>query len=74
MLASSRLPVCVVQEGGYALDSLAACGYAFASGVLGSPEAGALGPAVADHVGTETASPALVGVRAGAAENRGGVR
>jgi acetoin utilization deacetylase AcuC-like enzyme len=37
LLASSQLPVCVVQEGGYALDSLAACGYAFASGLLGSP-------------------------------------
>jgi acetoin utilization deacetylase AcuC-like enzyme len=35
LLAASQLPVCVVQEGGYALDSLAACGYAFASGLLG---------------------------------------
>ncbi len=35
LLAASQLPVCVVQEGGYALDSLAACGYAFANGLLG---------------------------------------
>jgi acetoin utilization deacetylase AcuC-like enzyme len=38
LLAASRLPVCVVQEGGYALDSLAACGYAFARGLLGSED------------------------------------
>ena len=30
LLAASRLPVCVVQEGGYALDTLAACSHAFA--------------------------------------------
>jgi acetoin utilization deacetylase AcuC-like enzyme len=35
LLAASQLPVCVVQEGGYALDSLAACSDAFASGLLG---------------------------------------
>lgn len=35
LLASAELPVCVVQEGGYALDSLAACSYAFACGLLG---------------------------------------
>ncbi len=34
LLAASELPVCVVQEGGYALDSLAECGYAFATGLL----------------------------------------
>jgi acetoin utilization deacetylase AcuC-like enzyme len=34
LLADARLPVCVVQEGGYALDLLAACAYAFASGLL----------------------------------------
>jgi acetoin utilization deacetylase AcuC-like enzyme len=34
LLASSGLPVCVIQEGGYALDSLAACGQAFATGLL----------------------------------------
>jgi acetoin utilization deacetylase AcuC-like enzyme len=36
LLAASRLPVCVVQEGGYALESLAACSHAFASGLLGA--------------------------------------
>jgi acetoin utilization deacetylase AcuC-like enzyme len=35
LLAASQLPVCVIQEGGYALDSLAACSYAFANGLLG---------------------------------------
>jgi len=34
LLAGCGLPVCVVQEGGYALDQLAACGYAFAAGLL----------------------------------------
>jgi acetoin utilization deacetylase AcuC-like enzyme len=38
LLAGTRLPVCVVQEGGYALDSLADCGHAFASGLLGGEE------------------------------------
>lgn len=33
-LARSGLPVCVVQEGGYSLRSLAACSYAFAAGLL----------------------------------------
>jgi acetoin utilization deacetylase AcuC-like enzyme len=36
LLAASGLPVCVVQEGGYALQSLGACSYAFASGLLGA--------------------------------------
>jgi acetoin utilization deacetylase AcuC-like enzyme len=35
LIASSRLPVCVVQEGGYSLGRLAACSYAFATGLLG---------------------------------------
>jgi len=40
LLAASRLPVCTIQEGGYALASLAACSYAFAAGLLdGQPEA-----------------------------------
>jgi acetoin utilization deacetylase AcuC-like enzyme len=39
LLAASPLPVCVVQEGGYALDSLAACSYAFATGLLGGAAA-----------------------------------
>lgn len=34
LLAASGLPVCVIQEGGYALDSLAACSHAFATGLL----------------------------------------
>ncbi len=38
LLAESRMPVCVVQEGGYALDTLAACSYAFASGLLRDDE------------------------------------
>lgn len=38
LLAGARLPVCVVQEGGYALESLAGCSHAFATGLLdGSP-------------------------------------
>jgi acetoin utilization deacetylase AcuC-like enzyme len=38
LLAAAGLPVCVVQEGGYALDKLAACSYAFASGLLRTEE------------------------------------
>lgn len=34
LLAASRLPVCVIQEGGYSLPVLAACSYAFAAGLL----------------------------------------
>ncbi len=34
LLAGSQLPVCVIQEGGYALSTLAACSYAFAAGLL----------------------------------------
>ena len=34
LLAASGLPVCVIQEGGYALDTLAACSEAFATGLL----------------------------------------
>ena len=35
LLASSGLPICVIQEGGYALDELADCSHAFATGLLG---------------------------------------
>ncbi len=35
LLAAADRPVCVIQEGGYALDSLAACSFAFVSGLLG---------------------------------------
>ena len=34
LLAGSGVPVCIVQEGGYALQALAACSYAFAAGLL----------------------------------------
>lgn len=34
LLADSGLPVCVVQEGGYALGSLAECSHAFVTGLL----------------------------------------
>jgi acetoin utilization deacetylase AcuC-like enzyme len=34
LLAASGLPVCVIQEGGYALDSLAECSEAFVTGLL----------------------------------------
>jgi len=34
LLAASQLPVCVIQEGGYALDTLAECSHAFATGLL----------------------------------------
>ena len=40
LLAACGKPVCVIQEGGYALDQLAACSEAFATGLLGcTPEA-----------------------------------
>ncbi|HET8565024.1 MAG TPA: hypothetical protein VFL77_00980 [Solirubrobacterales bacterium] len=35
ILAQPGLPVCVIQEGGYALEELAACSHAFATGLLG---------------------------------------
>jgi acetoin utilization deacetylase AcuC-like enzyme len=38
LLAASGLPICVIQEGGYALDSLAECSFAFATGLLGGGE------------------------------------
>ncbi|HET6571694.1 MAG TPA: hypothetical protein VFG58_09425 [Solirubrobacterales bacterium] len=34
LLAAGGRPICVVQEGGYALEALAACSYAFAAGLL----------------------------------------
>jgi acetoin utilization deacetylase AcuC-like enzyme len=47
LLAAAGLPICVIQEGGYALDSLADCSHAFATGLLEPPSAPALakGPA-----------------------------
>jgi acetoin utilization deacetylase AcuC-like enzyme len=38
LLAQSGLPICVIQEGGYALDELADCSHAFATGLLGGDE------------------------------------
>lgn len=35
LLAAAELPVCVIQEGGYALPLLAECGESFARGLLG---------------------------------------
>lgn len=37
LLAATELPICVVQEGGYALASLARCSHAFATGLLTPP-------------------------------------
>ncbi|HET9162998.1 MAG TPA: hypothetical protein VFN89_06100 [Solirubrobacterales bacterium] len=34
LLAAAERPLCIVQEGGYALHALAACSYAFAAGLL----------------------------------------
>jgi acetoin utilization deacetylase AcuC-like enzyme len=54
LLAGAGLPVCIVQEGGYALDSLAACAEALAAGLLGRPYASAVPshqPAVATQNG-----------------------
>lgn len=34
LLAGAGRPVCVIQEGGYALSTLSACSYAFAAGLL----------------------------------------
>jgi acetoin utilization deacetylase AcuC-like enzyme len=39
LLAASGLPVCVIQEGGYALNALAACSDAFATGLLNGSRA-----------------------------------
>jgi acetoin utilization deacetylase AcuC-like enzyme len=35
LLAGAQLPICIVQEGGYALDVLADCAHAFVCGLLG---------------------------------------
>jgi acetoin utilization deacetylase AcuC-like enzyme len=43
LLAGCGKPVCVIQEGGYALDSLAECSEAFATGLLGGASAVASG-------------------------------
>ncbi|HEX2392273.1 MAG TPA: hypothetical protein VHI77_05070, partial [Solirubrobacterales bacterium] len=38
LLAASGVPVCVVQEGGYSLPTLANCSHAFATGLLGDED------------------------------------
>jgi acetoin utilization deacetylase AcuC-like enzyme len=51
LLAASGKPVCVIQEGGYALDSLAECSEAFATGLLGVVPAASGAPFAAhDHI------------------------
>ena len=37
MLAATGLPICTVQEGGYALEVLADCAHAYATGLLAAP-------------------------------------
>jgi acetoin utilization deacetylase AcuC-like enzyme len=44
MLAACGKPVCVVQEGGYALDTLAECSEAFVTGLLGGTPAASGAP------------------------------
>ena len=44
VLAASGLPVCVIQEGGYSLRTLAECSDAFAAGLLGGGAAGGCEP------------------------------
>jgi acetoin utilization deacetylase AcuC-like enzyme len=44
LLAACDKPVCVIQEGGYALDSLAECSEAFATGLLGGTPAASGAP------------------------------
>jgi acetoin utilization deacetylase AcuC-like enzyme len=51
LLAASGPPICVIQEGGYALSSLAACSEAFATGLLNTPNDGSGAPFAAyDHI------------------------
>jgi acetoin utilization deacetylase AcuC-like enzyme len=59
LLAAADLPVCVIQEGGYALDSLAACSEAFAQGLLGdAPPASGAPFAAHDHTKRTGTAPA----------------
>lgn len=51
LLAACGKPVCVIQEGGYALDSLAECSEAFATGLLGvTPTASGAPYAPLEHI------------------------
>lgn len=47
LLAATDLPLCVVQEGGYALDKLAACSESFARGLLDGAPPASLPPSTA---------------------------
>jgi acetoin utilization deacetylase AcuC-like enzyme len=59
LLAAAGLPVCVIQEGGYALGSLAACAYAFAAGLLDERAEAAARGAFSSH--TSNKAPGRVG-------------
>jgi acetoin utilization deacetylase AcuC-like enzyme len=71
LLAASKLPVCVIQEGGYALEQLAACSDAFASGLLGAGGAGVREPSRNGGAGA-FASGRLDGCDTGVREPHGG--
>ena len=49
LLAACDRPICVVQEGGYAVDALAACAHAFATGLLGDDGRGRPSGRIADQ-------------------------
>jgi acetoin utilization deacetylase AcuC-like enzyme len=52
LLAATGLPVCVIQEGGYALDSLADCSHAFVTGLLEPPLAALYPPGLQNRQGS----------------------
>jgi acetoin utilization deacetylase AcuC-like enzyme len=64
ILASSGLPICVIQEGGYSLEALAECSHAFATGLLA--------PSRVLHHGVAT--PTAHSVRGAHASAQGGPR
>jgi acetoin utilization deacetylase AcuC-like enzyme len=66
-LAASGLPVCVIQEGGYALHTLAACSDAFARGMLGEGDGGVREPTPSVHRRASEPVP----VRAGRLPSKG---
>ncbi len=64
LLAACGRPVCVIQEGGYALDSLAECSEAFATGLLDGPRVASGAPfASHDHIKRTGTGQAAEGVR-----------
>ncbi len=65
LLAAADLPVCVIQEGGYALDSLAACSESFANGLLGAQPASASASGAPLHRYEEEKRTGAAGVGAG---------